>query len=140
MPLNIIVRTSKLPDLLTANRQSYLSTLEARIFKNDLNPVDPAGSNSQFVEATDTGYAEQTATFGAPYLDGADGVMDLDTLFWTFNHDSGDWTAYGVWFTDPADSDEWVMAARFGTPVPITAAGQKLRLDGTYRNRQIPAA
>lgn len=138
--LNLIIRTSKLPALLAVDRQAYLSTLEARLFTNDLNPVDPAGSNAQFSEATDSGYAEQTATFGAPYQDDTDGAMDLDTLFWTLTHDVGDWTAYGVYFTDPNDADEWVMAARWPNPVPITAPGQKIRLDGSYRNRQIPAA
>lgn len=136
---NIVIRTSKLDNLLTANRQSYFSTLEARVFVNDL-AVDPNAGNGQFTECTDSGYALQPVTFGAPYNADQDGAMDMDTIFYTMDHDAGDFDAYGVYLTDPNDGDEWVLAARFADKVPITAPGQILRVDGTYRNRRLPLA
>lgn len=134
----LVINNAKKPQLLTEDRQAYLSSLDWRIFVNDLTPTSSTSLGS-FTEATDSGYAPGTFTFGSPTLNGSDqGEMEGDPVDYTFTHDVGDWTIYGIYGTDPADSDEWVIAQRLGTAIPVVAPGQIFQVTPLYTTDQEP--
>ena len=138
MANNIVIRYSALPKLLTKDRQTFLSSLDVRLSTVNLAP-DPAGSNGQFTEPTDSGYAPLNLTYGAPFLNGSNqGETDAAVDQWTFTHSAGDFTVYAQFATDPADSDEWVWAALSTLPFTCVAAGQMLQAVDSWLNTRLP--
>lgn len=121
MANNIVLRDRSKPILLTKNRQSYLGTLDWRLSTVNAAP-DPTLGNSQFTEVSDGGYSASSLTFGSPTLNGSNqGQTVSNTATLTLAHSGGNYTVYVVYATDPADSNEWVLAALVTTPLPVTA-------------------
>lgn len=135
---------NKKPKLLDTSR-AYLSGLAIRIYVNDYTPVPGmtalpvSGFNrGNFVECPDGGADAQSATYGTPTLNVAQQAeMSAVTLTWTFLHDAGDFTIYGIFATDDAD-DEVVWAERAPTPMPVTVSGQTFSVTIKYRRDTMP--
>jgi len=133
----IIIRDSAKANLLTQDRQTYLSTLKARIYVNNTTP-DPALGNGQFTECSDSGYSPQIPTFGAPVNTGGKGVMTAPNLVNTVTLSGGGFTGYGVYYTDPANAEEWVYGFRGAAPIVITLAGQNMVIAPRWENDSEP--
>lgn len=122
---------------LTETSRSLLNTTHIRLFKNDYTPV--AGMTSaSFTEVTDSGYTSKVPVFAAATLNGANkGELLAPMLTWVFSHDGGDFTVYGYYITDDADS-EVIYAERAPTPITITAAGQTYSVTPKYTRDTAP--
>lgn len=112
---------------LIDQERTYLNTLNYRLFTNNHTPAD-ADTESAFTECTDSGYlslSDNTPHFSAATLNGSNqGELEGDPITWTFAHPAGDFTIYGWYATDPADSDKLVMSEKATTPFTCTTAGQ----------------
>lgn len=138
MACNIVLSdTFRLADL-TLNRQTYLSSLDWRLSTVNAVPDHTLG-NGQFTEVTDSGYAPVNVTFPAPTLNGsAQGQMVAPLMVWTLGHTIGDYTVYVLYGTDPADSNNWKVAALQVGGIPVLAAGQQVQWLVTYLLDQLP--
>ena len=137
----LVINNAKKADLLQVDRQTYLESLDWRLFVNNLTPTSDS-VNGDFTECTDTGYGPLSPTFDTFSLQGsgntAVGRMSGPPLTNTMDHDSGDYVIYGQYATDPSDSDVWVFAQRFTTPLNVVAAGQQVQVLPKWDTTQIP--
>lgn len=115
--------------------RDFLDTLELRLFDADIavsDSVMPGLSD----ECTDSGY-EADAPGLNPFPTTATtssnkGVTPVDAPTFVFSHAGGDFTIYGVFFTDPNDSDVTVMAQRMDVPFDCVAPGQVFLTTGNF--------
>jgi hypothetical protein len=121
--MSIVLANAKKAKLLEQER-TYLNTLDIRLFKNNLTPT---GANvlADFTEVTDAGYAPvNNVGFTAAILNGANqGQTTAPTVLFTFQHNAGDFTIFGYYFTDPADANKVVFSERASASFTVTANG-----------------
>lgn len=125
-------------DIVIANGQHYkiieggrafLDSLEQRLFSNNI-AISPTVMPDAVTDEPvgDSGY-DAVAPISNPFpnafvTSGSEAVSSGFNPVITFDHDDGDKTIYGTFFTDPADSDVTVMAVLMDAPFTITVAGQ----------------
>lgn len=137
----IVLLDAKKQDILEGGRP-YLDSLEMRLFNADITPTGTVMPSTPSDECDDPGYladAPLLNPFPAPtFQDGIYGAVAVDADTITFDHGAGDQTIYGVFWTDPADSDITVMAQRMDVPFTVTAAGQVFVISGNLHLDKIP--
>lgn len=120
----LVLANAKKADILEGGRP-YLDTLEMRLFTANITPTGTVQPVTPTDECDDGGYSPVANPYpNAATASGtrADAVGVNPTF--VFDHDAGDQTIYGVFFTDPNDSDATVMSQRDDAPFTVTAAGQ----------------
>ena len=136
MPNRLELSNGKKADILEGGRP-YLDSLELRLFTANVVPsgtVQPSLGD----ECTDSGYtaaAPFANTFPTPAAtSGTRGATPVSVPTIVFSHGSGDFTVYGVFWTDPADGDATVMSQRMDVPFTCTAAGQVFVISGDFQD------
>ena len=105
----------------------WLNTLELHLYVND---VEPEGDTvvADFDECVDANYAsflvDDFADAAINVDDNAETVAPMRV--WQFDHDAGDFTVFGIYYTDPNDGDSLACSQRFSALVDVTYAGQIL--------------
>lgn len=119
-----VLADAKKADVFEGGRP-YLDTLELRLYDANITlsgSVQPASPSD---EVSDSGYAPVANPFPDPAVNsGGQAVATGVNPTFVFDHDGGDFTIYGCFLTDPADSDATVMACAADTPFTVVAAGQ----------------
>lgn len=129
--MSIVLANLKKAQLLETTR-AYLNSLEYRLFVNNFAPI-AAMVLADFTECTDTGYSPEPPAFSLAALSVANkGETVGPTITWTLTHSPGDYTIYGYYVVDPADSDKVVYAERAAQPFTVTAAGQTYSVTPRY--------
>ena len=101
-------------------KAAKLSTYEVHLFVNNITPTF-ATVIGDYVESSVAGYAPQLWDFPTGAVDNLDGTATLvgSVLIWTPTDTLLTEQIYGIFVTDPADSDELVGGGRF-VDAPIT--------------------
>jgi len=113
----MVLSFDKLPTLLEQER-TYLNTLELHLYVDVDVAIDGTTVTGDFTECTDGGYTPVVDVgFAAAFLNGSNQAeTDAPTKTWVFDHDGGDFTVFGYYFTDPGDGDALVFAERAAFP------------------------
>jgi len=105
----------------------WLNTLELHLFINDVEP-DGETVVGDLDECEDANYASfPVDDFDAAVINGDSNAETVAPMrVWQFDHDAGDFTVFGVYYTDPNEGESLAFSQRFSALVDITYAGQIL--------------
>lgn len=118
---NLFLANGKKAKLLDQER-TFLNTCILHLFTNNIT-VSATTVAGDFSETTDSGYSPSAITFATATLNGSNqGQMVAPAVTFTFNHDVGDFTIYGWFLIDPADSA--LVMSQNTTNFTVTGAGQ----------------
>jgi hypothetical protein len=109
-----------------------LNGAKLKLFTNDFQPV-PTSVVGDFTEATQTGYAATTITWGTPYVNDsgwAEVLSQLITTIFSAGLAEGG-TIYGYYLTNTAGST-LLLSERLDNPIAITRDGQAIDIVARY--------
>lgn len=104
--------------------RAFLNSLELRLY---VVPLTLSGTVMPNLgdECTDGGYALAANPFPNAFAAFSTWARAVGiNQVWTFDHDGGDFTCEGIFWTDPNDGDETIMACAADVPFDVTAPGQ----------------
>ncbi|HEX4614109.1 MAG TPA: hypothetical protein VH092_38355 [Urbifossiella sp.] len=124
MANKLVIANGKKKDIIEGGR-AYLNSLDMRLFVADITPTGTTQPAYPGDECADGGYSPVANPYPNAFATlGTVGAATGVNITWIFTHSGGDFTAYGIFFTDPADGGVTVMSQRDDAPFTVTAAGQ----------------
>lgn len=116
--------------------RTFLNSLKMRVYIHTIalsGTVMPAIGSDECTDSGYTGAAPYTNPYPSAFTNvSAQGKAVGITPTVTFSHGSGDFTVYGIYFTDPANSDATVMAQALDTPFLVDAPGRVLLIAALF--------